>query len=118
MTAMNQLVSFTNTSGQVRFVQRPGRQCWSVWNYPVQGYELQYWAKPLANGAAALLVINTNASHAQPARIDLSKIFGLSGKVKVRDVWAHADKGTASGALAATVPPYDSLFYVLTPAKN
>ena len=42
----------------------------------------------------------------------------VSGKVKVRDVWAHADKGTASGALTATVPPYDSLFYVLTPAKN
>ena len=27
-------------------------RCWSLWDYPVGGYEVQMWAKPLPDGAA------------------------------------------------------------------
>jgi hypothetical protein len=45
-------------------------------------------------------------------------VFGLSGSVAVRDVWGHADGGTASGAFAGSVGPADSLFVTLTPAHT
>ena len=112
----NELVSFADGRVQMRPDGRASeRRCWSVWDYPVGGYEVQHWAKPLPGGAAALLVINSNQSHSQNVSVQLSAVFGLTGAVRVRDVWAHTDNGTARGALTATVGAADSLFVVLTP---
>ena len=94
------------------------RRCWSVWDFPVGGLEVQYWAKPLEGGAAALLVINSNSTHAKEVSVALSTVMGAwDGKkpVKVRDVWTHTDNGTvAGGAFAARVPPADSVFVHLS----
>jgi hypothetical protein len=35
---------------------------------------VQYWAKPLPKGAAALYVLNTNTTHAKPITIALTKV--------------------------------------------
>lgn len=103
--------------------------CWSLWDYPVGGFEVQYWAKPLPNGDAALYVLNTNTTHAKTVSISLSTVFeiklgtnsnlnsNLSVEeitVSIRDIWGHKDNGTAVGVLEATVDPADSLFYRLS----
>ena len=103
--------------------------CWSLWDYPVGGFEVQYWAKPLPNGDAALYVLNTNTTHAKTVSISLNTIFeiklgtnsnlnsNLSVEeitVSIRDIWGHRDNGTAVGVLEATVDPADSLFYRLS----
>ena len=115
----DELMIFTGT--QVQMIaddKSTTKRCWSVWDYPVGGYEVQYWAKPLPQGAAALYILNTNTTHEKPVSIQLSKVFGLSGTVAVRDVWRHSDNGTASGTFASTVGPADSLFVTLTPKAS
>ena len=47
----------------------------------------------------------------------LSALNMTAGKVRVRDIWAHSDNGTASGVLEAEVPPADSHFLLLRPAS-
>eukprot|EP01046_Picozoa_sp_COSAG06_P043535 COSAG06_NODE_5717_length_3308_cov_1.817700_2_plen_413_part_00 len=112
-------------------------RCWSLWGYPVGGYEVQYWSKPLPGGAAALYVLNTNATHSKHVSIDLKTVlFGPpagsavartgsssggssgGGEVHVRDIWEHSDMPAlkAGAPLHAVVPPADSVFYKLTPA--
>jgi hypothetical protein len=61
-------------------------------------------------------VINSNVTHNKSVSIELETIFGLVGTVKVRDVWAHTDNGTASSSFSGVVGPADSLFVTLTPA--
>ena len=110
---MNEVVAFIN--GQVQFVNRPGRKCWSLWNYPQTGYEVQVWAKPQPNKSVAVLVINSNQQAPGNATIVLQKL-NLTGTVSIRDVWEHTDNGTATGTLVTgTIPPADSRFYLLTP---
>ena len=100
-------------------------RCWSLWEYPVGGYEVQFWSKPLPKGDVALFVLNTNATHEKAVSISLAEVFGVRGddpdasnleniKVSVRDIWEHSDNGTAAGSLRATVGPADSSFYRLT----
>lgn len=117
----NEAVSFVNGHVEMRADSKATvRRCWSVWDFPVGGLEVQYWAKPLEGGAAALLVINTNSTHPKQVSVALSTLMGAGGgkkPVKVRDVWEHTDNGTvAGGAFTATVPPADSVFVRLTPA--
>ncbi|SDN21612.1 Alpha galactosidase A [Methylobacterium phyllostachyos] len=42
--------------------------------------------------------------------------LGLTGTVKVRDLWAGRDLGTVSNGVAATLPVHGSALYRLTPA--
>ena len=91
----------------------------SVWDYPVGGYEVQQWAKPVHKGAVALLVINSNATHSKNVSVSLGHLFGLGGAtVNVRDVWAHSDNGTAKGSFECTVAAADSVFVLLTPRRE
>jgi len=87
---------------------------------PSGGSEVvQVWAKPLAGGAVAALVLSNAAVGSAPVSVQLP--FGALGiadgaNVVVRDVWARSDVGTFIGAFdAPPVAPHDSLFYVLTP---
>ena len=115
---MNQVVTFAE--GQIEFALRPGRRCWSLWEYPQTGYEVQVWAKPQQGGAVAVLLINSNQTDTLVTTVLLSKL-NLSGTVAVRDVWQHTDNGTITGSLTtgtdniASIPPAASLFLVLSP---
>ena len=103
--------------GRVVHPLRPGRKCWAVWRYPAQGYEVQTWVKPQPGGAMAVLMVNSNTTAAAKVRLQLSALNMTAGKVRVRDIWAHSDNGTASGVLEAEVPPADSHFLLLRPAS-
>ena len=88
---------------------------------------LQLWSKPQPDGAVAVFVQSTgstwgNAGQANAvATIKLSELPGLAvgtTKVKVRDLWNHADLPDASGGEVVSDPidEGDSRFYLLTPA--
>jgi alpha-galactosidase len=72
----------------------------------------EVWARPLAGGAWAVGLFNRGA---QPAKVTLKlSEIGVTGKVKVRDLWAHADNGAAEGELAETVEGHGVVMLRLT----
>jgi alpha-galactosidase len=85
-----------------------GQQARRVW----QDGAAEAWARPLAGGAWAVGLFNRGAEPAK-VRAKLSEI-GITGKVKVRDLWAHADKGAAETKLAETVEPHGVVMLRLT----
>ena len=97
----------------VRLITLDGRR-----DYPVGGYEVQHWAKPVGGGSAALLVINSNATHTKTVSVELKDVFNVGKTVDVRDIWTHTDNGTATQTFVATVPPADSIFVLLKPSSN
>ncbi len=66
----------------------------------------QVWVKPLADGAKAVLLLNRGDSTAE-IRADWSAI-GLAprARARVRDLWAHANRGAFTGGYAAPVPSH------------
>eukprot|EP01052_Picozoa_sp_SAG31_P025122 SAG31_NODE_2184_length_6244_cov_3.004882_4_plen_142_part_00 len=119
---LDEQVTFVN--GQVHMHADPAartKRCWSLWQYPVGGFEVQYWAKPLGNGAAALYIVNTNASSAKNASIQLRDIWPNlfhNGAAKIHDVYYHTDNGTTTDRLMATIGPADSIFVKLLPISS
>lgn len=76
----------------------------------------QIWAKKLANGAQAVLVVNRQGSTLSGIDVDLEGL-DLSGSCTARDVWARKDLSPVSGTWSIkTLAPYDSMFVVLTPS--
>ncbi len=67
--------------------------------------ELQVWMKPLADGARAVALLNRSAA---PAKITVRfQRVGLpADSVTVRDLWAHAERGTYGGEYGAAVPAH------------
>lgn len=88
--------------------------------------KIQLWAKPQANGSAALFVLNYTPLAANYsiglASITFNGTAAFSDKVAaaVRDVWRHTENGTvaAGGALVVQVPAYDSALLLLSPAED
>lgn len=81
---------------------------------------LQLWAKPLAGGAAAVVLVNRGDAAAPPTSVALADVPGLDGEAAsfaVRDAFAHADLPdvAAGGALSLTAPPRGGVFIILTP---
>ena len=76
----------------------------------------QVWSKPLPNGGAALLILNHDDT-VSSVSVPLASVPGLAcaaSSCAVRDVYAHADAGSATGAFtAAAVPAHDSVFVKL-----
>lgn len=67
--------------------------------------DTEVWAKPLDGGAWAVGLFNRGAATATISVkwTDLQ----LSGQHQVRDLWAHADKGSIAGTFSAEVPSHD-----------
>ena len=85
---------------------------------PIASAAAQYFYKPMTMGGAKTAVLAMNSAAATATlKIDFSKVPGLKGtKFKVRDVWAHKDLGTMTGAWSGSVESHDCAFLVLTPA--
>jgi alpha-galactosidase len=75
-----------------------------------RGYGVQVWAKPLADGALAVAILNQKADSAD-AYVRWADIGLPPGPAQVRDLWTHQDLGVHhdNGAyeerLQAVVPP-------------
>ena len=66
--------------------------------------DLEVWARPLADGGHAVCMFNRGGASAK-VTARWSDI-GVSGSHKVRDLWAHADRGKFSDEYAAEVPSH------------
>ncbi len=77
-----------------------------------QSGQTEVWARPLAGGAWAVGLFNRGTEPAQ-VTAKLSEI-GVTGKVKVRDLWARADKGVAQAELTETVEGHGVVMLRLT----
>jgi alpha-galactosidase len=74
--------------------------------------DLEVWARPLAGGALAVGLFNRGA---QPAKVIARwSDLGITGRHKVRDLWAHAVQPEADGELAAEVPSHGVVMVKLT----
>jgi len=68
------------------------------------GGELQVFARPLADGSHAVGLFNLGAETAK-VTVKWSDI-GIRGAHRVRDLWAHADRGPFTGEFSANVPSH------------
>jgi alpha-galactosidase len=67
-----------------------------------KNYEI--WVKPLSDGAKAVILFNKTIS---PLKIKLKKSdLDMKGKLKVRDLWKHDDKGSLKRSFIAEVDPH------------
>ena len=73
-------------------------------------------ASQLAGEAAPAAPAATNPALLLPATISLSLAdIGMTGSVKVRDLWAEKDLGTSSGSVTATVNSHGAVLYRVSP---
>jgi alpha-galactosidase len=68
------------------------------------GGDLQVFARPLADGGRAVGLFNLSAATAK-VTAKWSDI-GIKGSHKVRDLWAHADRGAFTDSFSADVPSH------------
>lgn len=69
---------------------------------------LEIWAKPLSDQSHAVGLFNRGES-AMNITLDL-KMLGVSGPVKLRDLWRHTDLGEARDSYTASVPKHGVVF--------
>ena len=76
--------------------------------------ELQVWMKPLKDGSRAVALFN-RSSLQTPISVTWQRVRLPSGPARVRDLWAHADRGTATDRMSATVPAHGVVMLRITP---
>jgi alpha-galactosidase len=77
---------------------------------------LEVWARSLAGGAYAAGLFNRGESQAK-VTARWSDI-GISGKARVHDLWAHADRGQVEGEFTADVPAHAVVLIRLEPENS
>jgi alpha-galactosidase len=66
--------------------------------------DVEVWARPLAGGAFAVGLFNRGDSTSK-VTARWSDV-GFSGEARVRDLWAHADRGAAANEFSSEVPSH------------
>ena len=79
--------------------------------------EIQVWAKPLADGSAAAALLN-RAGVATTITAPFHRLGLSADSGAVRDLWAHADRGTFRAEYTATVPPHAVVMIRVTPVRH
>lgn len=90
----------------------PGRFAWSGYSNAL----FKVWAKKLAGGAQAVLLVNADDVSALSVTLPLT-ILGLNaGTHTVRDVWRQQDSEPVVGTWSIVgLPPHDSAFVIIRP---
>ncbi|MEX0653072.1 MAG: discoidin domain-containing protein [Phycisphaeraceae bacterium] len=78
---------------------------------------MQLWVKPLADGARAVLLVNTGESD-QELSVSWSEAGLPEGEAQVRDLWAHENLGGFTNRYAAQVPPHGCKFLKIVPGSE
>ena len=100
LAAMNAQTLAILTNPEVIAIDQDPKGAQGRWVWQVGPYEV--WAKPLADGSTAALLIN----HGEDTeRITANfKDIGVSGTKTVRDLWARKNLGKFTGSFSASVP--------------
>lgn len=77
--------------------------------------ELEVWARPLSDGAYAVGLFNRGESSAKVTARWAD--IGVTGKARVRDLWAHADRGENADEFSADVPSHGVVMIKVIPAS-
>jgi len=75
---------------------------------PVKNGDLEIWTKPLADGGAAVGVVNLGSAAAQ-ATVNTSDLNVARPVRKARDLWSHQDVEFIKDSYAATIPSHGTL---------
>jgi len=75
---------------------------------PVKHDDLETWVKPLADGSAAVGVVNLGAAAAQ-VTLNASDLQLKGAVLKARDLWTHKDVKFIGGIYSASVPSHGVL---------
>jgi alpha-galactosidase len=87
-------------------------------NQPGEACAWQAFARPLADGSTALLILNRGAAPAANVTVDVAftLLDGVTGTNAVFDLWRdNAPLGDFTGSFAATVEPFDTAAVRLVP---
>lgn len=87
-----------------------GRQATRV----AQQGDFETWLKPLADGGAAIGVINLGAQPATAA-VNAGDLKLPAGTASARDLWTHEDVSFTNGTYSANVPPHGTLLLRVGP---
>ncbi len=81
--------------------------------------QLEVWAGELADGSAAVVLINRGDSGSEPITVQWSDIgFPVDHSAVVRDLWARQDLGTFTGKYTSPNIDYHSVMMLkITPTK-
>jgi alpha-galactosidase len=88
-----------------------------------RGYGIQVWAKPLADGAVAVAILNQRAD-SMDAYVRWNDVGLPLGPARVRDLWAHedlpvhTDNGAYDERLQTRVPPHGVVMLRVTPVRR
>jgi len=74
-------------------------------------------AKPLANGDAAVLLVNTSSVPQQASTTAQAAGLPSTGAYAVRDLWSNTTRESA-GTITATVPPGSTVMYRVSPLNS
>ncbi|HXI90851.1 MAG TPA: glycoside hydrolase family 27 protein [Blastocatellia bacterium] len=66
----------------------------------------EVWAKPLKQKGAVAVVLFNRGEAAADISANWGEVGLPSGKAKVRDLWAHTDRGVFTDSFKANVPPH------------
>jgi alpha-galactosidase len=75
---------------------------------PVKNGDLETWIKPLADGGAAVGVVNLGPAAAQ-ATVHTSDLHLVRPVAKARDLWRHQDVQLLKDSYTATIPSHGTL---------
>ncbi len=79
--------------------------------------DAQVWAKQLAGGRHAVLLINCSPVEPKPITVTWAEL-GVLGKMKVKDVWGKTELGVQESALTQSTPPHASWLLLLSPGAK
>ena len=79
---------------------------------------LQVWTKPLRGGGRAVVLLNRTGAEAAIG-FDWTDVgLARAARARVRDLWAHADRGVRAGSWSAQVPSHGVVMVSLTPVRG
>jgi len=77
--------------------------------------DLEVWARPLADGGRAVVLLNRGTKEA-PVAVGWTELgYPKTLEAKVRDLWQHKDLGAFKGSFTATVAPHGVVMVRVTP---
>ncbi len=77
--------------------------------------DLEVWAKEMADGSRAVILLNRGAAEASVAAAWTEIGYPAGLEAKVRDLWKHKDMGKFKGQYAAAVPSHGVVMVRVTP---
>lgn len=84
---------------------------------PANATGVECWAKPLQDGSVAALLMNRGLATDTPVCTWQQLGFAANTVAAVRDLWARASLGTATGSYSASVPSHGVQLVKITPSK-